>query len=94
MGKKSKAKPKTPLPACRVCGCTESEPCNPPCGWHAGPFGTSRTEPGAGPICTSCTETAQILVEYFDAVPDTDPLVITRLVREAITECAKGKGWL
>lgn len=31
---------------CRVCGCTEREACNPPCGW----------QPGELDLCTSCAD--------------------------------------
>lgn len=41
---------------CRVCGCTEAEACNPPCGWA----------PGQGNLCTSCAYAVNIVVEWMD----------------------------
>jgi len=37
---------------CKVCGCTEVHPCDPPCGW-------SQIEPD---LCTSCEDAADTLV--------------------------------
>jgi hypothetical protein len=42
---KMPAPPKHDGPKCQVCGCTETEPCNPPCGW-------------AQPDLCTCCETA------------------------------------
>ncbi len=39
---------------CRVCRCTQREPCNPPCSWH---------EPG---LCSSCHELAETIRNWMD----------------------------
>ncbi len=41
---------------CRVCKCTEREPCNPPCSWAS-----------AG-LCSSCYELSRLLREWIDNV--------------------------
>ena len=40
-------------PRCRVCGCSEREPCEPPCGWD---------QPG---LCTGCAITIDALAEWL-----------------------------
>lgn len=44
------------IPVCRLCGCTEVTPCEPPCGWAEGdlctscaPFAIALSEPAATP---------------------------------------------
>lgn len=39
---------------CRVCGCTEIEACDPPCGW----------EPGEADLCTGCAEMMRALLRW------------------------------
>ena len=39
---------------CRVCGCTEREPCNPPCSWA----------PGAADLCSTCADIVLIVAEW------------------------------
>ena len=39
---------------CKVCGCTEKKPCDPPCGW-------SDIAPN---LCTACEDAADALVEW------------------------------
>lgn len=41
---------------CRVCGCTEREPCNPPCAWHF------------PDLCTTCAVVVESLVVWSEAV--------------------------
>lgn len=40
---------------CRVCGCTEVDPCNPPCGWFE------------ADICTTCALAAEALHGWMQA---------------------------
>lgn len=54
---------------CRVCGCTEREPCNPPCAWVE--TGTRRaTKAGISidldDLCTNCADAVNAMVEWFD----------------------------
>jgi hypothetical protein len=42
------------LTRCRVCRCTEVEPCNPPCAW----------EPGEPDLCTTCAEVIRIVRQW------------------------------
>lgn len=39
---------------CRVCGCTEVDACNPPCGWV----------PGEADLCTGCHQAAAAIAEW------------------------------
>lgn len=55
---------------CRVCGCTEVNACNPPCGW----------QPGAGNLCTSCAHAANVIAVWLDIANRAN---ITGLIREA-----------
>jgi hypothetical protein len=57
---------------CRICGCTETEPCNPPCAWASGDF--------RGDICTSCADLAQAVAEWMEDARRPKP---NRLIREA-----------
>ena len=43
------------LTRCRVCGCTELDACNPPCGW----------EPGHEDLCTTCNAAAKAIVQWL-----------------------------
>lgn len=54
---------------CRVCGCTEVNACNPPCGWT-----------GDGTICTSCAHAASAIADWMDGAVRAN---ITGLIREA-----------
>lgn len=53
------------LVRCRVCGCTEIEACNPPCGW------------ADGDLCTTCAEAVRSLLEWEESarLPRLAPLV-------------------
>jgi hypothetical protein len=42
------------LTRCRVCKCTELEPCNPPCAWA----------PSQGDLCTNCADMIRALSEW------------------------------
>ncbi len=42
------------LVRCRVCGCTETEPCDPPCAW----------EQGEEDLCTGCAGLVQALLYW------------------------------
>ncbi len=46
------------LSKCRCCGCSEMEPCNPPCGWAR----------GKGNLCTSCDDLAGNIREWMEEV--------------------------
>lgn len=43
------------LTRCRVCGCTELDACNPPCGWQA----------GHEDLCTTCHAAAEAIHEWM-----------------------------
>ena len=43
------------LVRCRVCGCTEREPCNPPCSW------APRDEVD---LCSNCAEAVSHLIDW------------------------------
>lgn len=53
---------------CRVCGCTEVNACNPPCGW------------AEADLCSSCFYASTIIAEWMDIAVRAN---ITGLVREA-----------
>jgi hypothetical protein len=42
---------------CRMCGCTEIEACEPPCGW----------EPGEGDLCTTCAIMMRAMLHWLFA---------------------------
>ncbi len=44
------------LTRCRVCKCTEEEPCNPPCGWE-------RNEPD---LCTTCADIIRHVRDWME----------------------------
>ncbi len=64
---------KSGLASCRVCHCTEHQPCNPPCSW---------SEPD---LCSSCDaaaiEVAALLTDWADEAHEPR---ITELLREAL----------
>lgn len=39
---------------CRMCGCTETQPCEPPCSWA----------PGRGNLCTACLAVAAVVSDW------------------------------
>ena len=47
---------------CRVCGCTECEPCEPPCSWIEGVDKGKRR----GPLCSGCAQTLKAMVEWSE----------------------------
>ncbi len=66
------------MPKCRVCGCTQENACNPPCGW----------QPGAGNLCTSCAYAVNVVAEWL-AIANRP--MIAPLLREA-GEIHRGEG--
>src|ERR1700726_2668963 len=52
---------------CRVCGCTEREPCNPPCAWFE------------ADLCTGCALVAEALVSWAEGARRAN---LTALLRE------------
>ena len=44
------------LQRCRVCGCTQVDGCNPPCGWIAGED-----------LCTTCYDAAQAVFTWLNS---------------------------
>lgn len=58
------------LPRCRVCGCTDAEACEPPCGWA----------PGEEDLCTSCHATVMAIVAWAGGA---HRAIRTALMREA-----------
>jgi len=55
---------------CRVCGCTEVNACNPPCGW----------EPECGNLCSNCATAINAVIDWMDAAVRAN---FTGLIREA-----------
>lgn len=56
------------MPKCRVCGCTETNACNPSCSWVE------------GDLCSSCALIIEAVVEWMDVACRAN---LTGLVREA-----------
>jgi hypothetical protein len=63
------------LTRCRVCGCTELEACNPPCGWA----------PGEDDLCTNCAATVQVMATWQEGAHRAN---ISALLRELHRELA------
>jgi hypothetical protein len=59
---------------CRVCGCTEREPCNPPCSWVRG-------EPD---LCTSCEKFIMSMVEWLNAAHQPSRAALQREVKRSM----------
>jgi hypothetical protein len=55
---------------CRVCGCTEREPCNPPCAW----FDES--------LCTSCALVVEAIVSWAEGAHRINRTALWREVDE------------
>jgi hypothetical protein len=60
------------LTRCRVCGCTQLEACNPPCGW---------ADRSQSPICTGCATAALAFAEWLDGAHRAN---LAALKREAL----------
>jgi hypothetical protein len=56
------------LVRCRVCGCTEREPCNPPCGWLE------------VDLCTSCASAVLAITGWLEGAYRAN---VSGLLREA-----------
>jgi len=69
------------LTKCRVCSCTETRPCNPPCGW----------ERGEADLCDSCAETARVLRAWLDGAYRPSMAALARELRKRGTR-AKAAG--
>jgi len=54
---------------CRVCECTETKPCDPPCAW----------QPGMGDLCTGC---AALVIEVLNWLDEAHRPSLMALVRE------------
>ena len=61
---------------CKVCGCTEREPCCPACGW-------SDIEPN---LCTVCEDAADALVEWALAARRTNMAGLMRVFNRRLGE--------
>lgn len=59
---------------CRVCGCTEVDPCNPPCGW------------AEGDLCTGCRDAAEAVVEWRLGARRANKAALLREVERRIGE--------
>ncbi len=55
---------------CRVCGCSEREPCNPPCSW------------AEAELCSECDEAIDDLVAYREAARRYYPRRLLKEVEE------------
>jgi hypothetical protein len=64
---------------CRVCGCTEREPCNPPCAWM-----------GKEDLCTTCATAVAALVEWAEAALRAN---MSALMREYQRQARQGQAY-
>jgi hypothetical protein len=62
---------------CRVCGCSEFDPCPGGCAWA----------PGGGDICTVCFAAAEAIREWME---ETRRVNWAALRREVLPQLAKG----
>ena len=60
------------LVRCRVCGCTERQPCEPPCGWFD------------GDLCTGCAEVVLAVANWRLGAHRASWAALKREVEEAI----------
>jgi hypothetical protein len=67
------------LVRCRVCGCTERNPCEPPCAWQE------------VDLCTFCAEAASVLAEWMEGAHRANKSALWREV-EREQETAAGCG--
>lgn len=56
---------------CRVCGCTEADACDPPCGWT----------PGEDDLCTSCCATVIVILTWIESARRANHTALWREVR-------------
>jgi hypothetical protein len=59
---------------CRVCGCTECEPCDPPCAW----------EEGEADLCTICAAAVDTVTSWYLSVNRPSLAALKREVYAAI----------
>jgi hypothetical protein len=59
---------------CRVCGCTETFACNPPCGWT----------PGEEDLCTNCAATVQVMAVWNEGARRANVSALLREYRREI----------
>ncbi len=59
---------------CRVCRCTEREPCNPPCGWFD------------EDLCTSCQSTVESLTAWMDTANRANKAALWREAKRQYAE--------
>lgn len=59
------------LTKCRVCSCTETRACNPPCSWV----------PGELDLCSTCEATALVLRMWLDSAYRPSMLALARELR-------------
>lgn len=55
---------------CRVCGCTEREPCNPPCSWID------------VDLCSGCADAVLALAEWYDGAHRSNKAALFRELDE------------
>ncbi len=75
------------LTKCRVCGCSQNEPCNPPCGWAR----------AKGNLCTSCDDLAGNIREWMQDVavlPNLAELVLEVLQLKRMGPVGSGQGFV
>jgi hypothetical protein len=56
---------------CRVCGCTEERPCEPPCAW----------DDLEGDLCTTCDDAIAAIVEWAYAARRANRTALLREVK-------------
>ena len=56
LARKPKIRYRKGFMACRVCGCTQIEPCNPPCAWAG--------DDERGDLCSTCELTIGVVEEW------------------------------
>lgn len=62
------------LTRCRVCGCTEVDACNPPCGWV----------PGEADLCTGCDEVVRGIMFCMACARRVNKLAVWREVNRRL----------
>lgn len=62
------------LVRCRVCGCTEREPCNPPCSWKE------------SDLCSSCDEAVRELFYWWERALRPNRLALLRELQRRLLE--------
>ena len=68
---KTKREPKPGV--CRICSCTETEPCTPPCAWADETW----------TLCSNCAEMIALIAEWGFSSPRPSFSLVARAAKEA-----------